>query len=485
MSSLKEKSLKGLFWDFTGRIGLQSVGFVVSIILARILAPEDFGLLAILMVFINLAAVFQDFGFGTALIQRSEVKESHYAAVFYLNVFAGLILAMLLFITAPMIAAFFGNPQLTNLARLMSLSFIINAFGNVPRARLRREMNFKIISVTNMIAAFISGAIAIYMAWRGFGVWALAVQVIINQLLANVLLYFFYRQRVGVRFSIQSLQELWGFGSRMFFNGLVDTLFMNADSLIIGKVLNTATLGYYYRAKSLEDFSARYTSVTLASVLLPGLSSLQNEPERFKQAVIKIFHILSFVSFFLCGLLLVTGREIIILLFSAKWEPAVIMFQIIIAGAFAAQIFSVFYNTLLGTGNVHQYFIINVISKTMMFLNFSVLFIWGIYVYLILFTVIRFLTFCMAMFSVTRLLHLGNLLYKNAIKYLAVYAASISLILVIKQLHPAANLYASFIVSALSFVSIFLFLSWLTRCQGLFMLRTELAGPIRNLLGNK
>ena len=474
MASLKEKSLKGLFWDFAGRVGLQGVGFVVSIILARILAPEDFGLLAILMVFFNLAAVFQDFGFSTALIQRSEVEESHYAAVFYLNVFAGLVLAALLFTTAPIIAAFFGYPQLTNLTRLISLCFIISSFGIVPRARLRREMNFKIIAVTNIIASFISGLIAIYMAWRGFGVWSLAIQVIINQLLANLLLYFFYRQRIGSRFRIRSLQELWGFGSRMFFNGIMDTLFMNADSLIIGKTLNTTTLGYYYRAKSLETFSERYTSSTLASVLLPGLSALQNEPERFKQAFTKIFHILSFASFFLCGLLLVTGREIIILLFSAKWEPAILMFQIIITGAFAAQIFIVFYITLLSTGNVHKYFIINVISKIMLFLNFGVLILWDLYTYLITFTIIRFLIFCMAMFSVTRLLHLGNRLYKYFIKYLLVYAASISLILFFKQTHPIANLYTSFILTALSFLIAFFCLAWITRCDGMKLCFAEL-----------
>ena len=192
--NLKQKSIKGLLWDFIGRIGLQGVGFFVSIILARILAPEDFGLLAIIMVIISLASVFLDFGFSTALIQRSEVNDSHYASVFYLNVAMGFLLATFIFFTAPFIADFYENNLLTNLIRLMSLSFIVNSFGNVTRAHLRREMNFKLISLSNVIAAFFSGTLAVYMAWAGYGVWSLAVQSIVNQLIANVILYIFQIQ---------------------------------------------------------------------------------------------------------------------------------------------------------------------------------------------------------------------------------------------------------------------------------------------------
>jgi O-antigen/teichoic acid export membrane protein len=323
------------------------------------------------------------------------------------------------------------------------------------------------------------------MAYSGYGVWSLAVQVVTNQFLANVLLYFFYRQRIYMHFSIHSIKELWDVGSRMFFNGLLDTLFINADSLIIGKVLNTSTLGYYHRAKSLENFSIRYTSSTLASVLLPGLSALQYDTEKLKHAVLKVFHILSFISFFLCGLLLVTGREIIILLFSAKWEPAVIIFQIIIAGAFATQIFSIFYNTLISTGNVHKYFMINAASKTMMFIDFGALIVWGLYVYLILFSIVRFITFCMAMFSVSRLLNLGDYLYRKTLKYLFVYGCSVGLIFLIRFIHPYNNFYASFISTALCFICIFLFLSWVVRCEGMSILKTELVGSFCNSILDK
>lgn len=478
MTSLKEKSLKGLFWDFSGRISLQGVGFVVSIILARLLAPEDFGLLAIVMVFIYLASVFQDVGFSTALIQRSEVKESHYSAVFYMNVVMGIILALLLFLIAPYLANFYGSPQLSNLAKFMSLSFIVNSFGLVPRARLQRDMNFKIISVTNILAAFISGAIAIYMACHSYGVWSLAVQVITNQFLANVLLYCFYKYRVSLIFNIDSIKELWGFSSRVFFTGFLDTLFINADALVIGKALNMTTLGYYSRAKSLENFTFRYTSSTLSSVLLPGLSSLQNDPERLKYAVIKVFHLLAFISFFLCGLLFVSSRELIILLLSSKWEPSVIMFQIIIIGAFAQQIGSLFYNTILGTGNVNKYLIINLSGKFLLCLGFISIFIFGIKTYLVLYTLNSIIFFSFGFVFVSQLINSKRDLYKIISKYFMVYILSVFLVLFFKNMIISNNLLVNLIIIAISYLLTYFVFSLVLNHQGYSIFRKEILSII-------
>ncbi len=480
MKSLKEKSLKGLLWDFIGRIGLQGVGFFVSIILARILAPEDFGLLAIITVLINLASVFLDFGFSTALIQQSEVNDLHYSSVFYINVAMGFIFALIVYAIAPFIASFYDNSSLKNLIRFMSLSFIVNSFGNVMRARLRREMNFKSIASSNISAALISGTGAVYMAWAGYGVWSLAVQSVTNQVLANIILYFLSSRQINLGFNFQSLKDLWLFSSRMFFSSLLDTLFNNADSLIIGKILNTSTLGFYYRAKSLEDFSMRYTSSTISSVLLPGLSSLQHDMQKLKHAVIKVFHLLSFISFIGCGLLLVSSREIIILLFSIKWEPSVIMFQILIAGAFASQIFSLFYNTLLSTGNINTYLKINALNKFLLFLNFSTLALWGLEAYLIIFTLIRLITFFIGMICVSNILNLGGLLFKYTMEYLSIYGLSVLIVFVLQSIIHLNNMYQYLIVLSFLYITIFILLSYFAKCHGLKLFLTEIIKPLKS-----
>lgn len=421
MSSLKKKSITGFFWDFSGKIGLQGVGFFVSIILARILAPEDFGLLAIIMVFIGLASVFLDFGFATALVQRSEVTKLHYSSVFFLNIIMGLVLGGIVFLLAPFIARFYERDILVNLIRVMSLSFIINAFGNVTRAHLRREMNFKIISYSNIASAIISGAIAVYMAYNGYGVWSLVIQVILGQLLSNIFLYIGCKVHFALVFSLKSIKELWAFSSRVFFSGLIDTIFINLDSLFIGKLLSPTTLGYYYRAKSLESFAIRYTSGSIASVLLPSLSSIQSEPERFNSVVIKYFHILSFISFLLSGILLVNAEEVIILLFSEKWKDSIIYFQIIIAGSFASQLFTICYNVLLSKGKSEKYFTINFVSKFLSIVSISALFYWDLMSYLVLINIIKIFTLLMGIYYTSKLMLIGNELYKFVFKYLLLF----------------------------------------------------------------
>lgn len=456
MTSLKKKSVSGLVWDFSGKIGLQGVGFFVSIILARILSPEDFGLLAIITVFISLANVFLDFGFGTALVQRSEVKEQHYSSVFFMNVAMGCLLGTIVFFSAPYIADFYNKSVLTDLIRVMSVCFIINAFGNVTRAHLRRKMNFKILSYASIGAALISGVVAISMAHNGYGIWSLVIQVIVSELLTNIFLYLGCKLHFSLRFSFQAIKELWGFSSKVFFAGLLDTLFASIDSLLIGKLLSPSTLGFYHRAKSLENFSFRYTASTMTSVLLPTLSFIQNEPERLKQTVLKLYKLISFFSFFVCGILLVGAPEIILIIFSSKWEPSIFLFQIIIAGAFAPQIFNLFYNVLISIDKVKTFFKINIFNKILFSLNFYFLFYGNLNVYLISFICIQILIFYVGLDIVSKKLQLGKVLYLLSIRDLSIYVFVIIICLCVKNFWNIDNLYISFMYSVSLYTTIFI-----------------------------
>lgn len=479
--TLKQKSIKGFFWDFAGRLGMQGVGFIVSIVLARILAPEDFGVLAIITVFINLASVFLDLGFSTALVQRSDVKGEHYTAVFYINVIMGFFLASIVFFLAPIIGNFYNNETLVNLTRFMSLSFIINSFGNVIRAKLRREMDFKIVSIINIFSAFISGFLAMLMAWKGFGVWSLAIQTILNQLISNLLIFYLRPMKLSLQFSYLALKDLWGFSSKLFFSGLLDTLFINLDSLLIGKILSPATLGYYYRAKSLENFTFSYTSSTISSVLLSGLSSLQNETERLKTVVFKTFLILTFISFLVSGLLYISSSEIIILLFSIKWKSSIIMFKIIVLGAFATQISSLFYNVLLSTGNINTYVKINILSKSLMTLNFIILFLYGIKIYLIVFSIVRVIIFCYSIIRVSRILDYNKTLYLKAIRYFVNFIFTIICTLELKRLYSDLNYYLVICINTLIFISLYMFFEYiLLKNEGTKLLLIEIKSYFKN-----
>jgi O-antigen/teichoic acid export membrane protein len=472
--SIKEKSIKGFLWDFSGRLGLQSVGFVVSIILARLLSPGEFGLLAIVTVFINLATVFLDFGFSSALIQKSELREEHYSAVFYLNLSMGFLLSTIVFFLAPLVGKYYNNNVLINVTRLMSAGILISSFGQIMRTRLRREMNFRPISISNIFAALGSGFVAIFLAWKGYGVWSLAIQTVLVHLLSIVMLYLYTKQKISYKLNWTALKELWPFSSRLFFSGLLDTIFFNIDALIIAKLLSPITLGYYHRAKSLENFGFRYTASTLASVLFPGLSSLQNDPLKFKAAILKIFDFLSFVSFIACGLLLVGSRELILIVFSVKWEPSVIMFQLLIIGAFASQIYSLIYNVMLSTGNSQIYLYTNIIYKILLLLNFlSIYYTNEINIYLVGFTIIGIFNFLLGLKIISKRFELKKQLYFETVKNLISYALSISITLMLKHEISLGNLYLNLVITWLVFLIMFITVYYILNREKLISILTE------------
>lgn len=446
----------------------------MSIILARLLAPEEFGLLAIITVFINLASVFLDFGFSTALIQKQDVKEEHYSAVFFLNVTMGMILAAAVFLLAPLIGRFYDKEVLIDVTRLMALGILISSFGQVMRARLRREMNFKPISLSSIYAAIISGSLAVLLAWRGFGVWSLAIHSVLNAFLTNAFLYILSKIRLNFEFSRNGLKDLWPLGSKVFYSGLLDTVFYNFDSLLVGKILTPTILGYYYRAKSIEFFGLRYTASVFASILLPSLSSIQSDSERLRDTVNKAFHMLLFVSLFGCGLLFIGAKELIITVFSHKWEPSVIMFQIIIIGAFGSQVSSLFINTILSTGKARTYLLINVINKVMHLLNFGVLYVFDLKTYLFGYTIIQVINFYIQMTYINSQFQFDFKLFRQSAIYLINYGFSIvltmSLIKVVATSEPILTLIFKLVV----FATTFLLIATLLKSPGLHLVSKEI-----------
>lgn len=478
MTSLKKKSVSGLFWDFSGKIGLQGVGFFVSIILARILSPEDFGLLAIITVFISLANVFLDFGFGTALVQRSEVTEEHYSSVFFMNLIMGCLLGTIVFTLAPYIADFYKKNVLTNLIRAMSVCFIINAFGNVTRAHLRREMNFKILSYSSIGAAIISGIVAVFMAYNGFGIWSLVTQVIISELLTNVFLYFGCKIHFSLRFSFQSLKELWSVSGGVFLSGLIDMLYFNIDSLLIGKLVSPIMLGYYYRSKSLENFSFRYTATSVSNILLPTLGTIKNDSLRLNNAVLKIFHLLSIVSYVFCGILLVSANEIIILLFSEKWKTSVLLFQILIAGSFASQIGSLFYNILLSTGDMKKYTRIVTLNYILLTLNFVTLFVFDLITYLYVFVFLRVIVAIVAAYFTSDSISVLKIIFWQSVKYLFIYIVTIVFVFSIKGLFTTSSMILDLILFSSTYLIIFVMLAYVTKIDGLKLFYSEFIFPL-------
>lgn len=378
MNDLKAKGTKAFIWDFFGKTATHGMGLIVSIILARLLEPSDFGVIAIVMVIVSIASVFTDIGLGGALIQRRRLHPVHYSSVFYFNVFVGFLLTLIVYFSASWVSEFYQNEQLVNLVQVISFLFIINAFSSVQSTRLRKELNYSLLTKISLVSSLISGIIGISLAFLGAGVWSLVAQTFAGGIIYNILIWSVAKWLPDLTFSWKALMQLWGFGFRMFLVGLIDRIYTRLDYLIIGKLFTTTTLGFYQRAKSLNTMAVEYSSGSLMAVLFPVLSQVQNDLLRFQDIILKGLGIISFVVFLLFGNLYLVSEELIVILFSDKWLLSVEYFKILAFSGFAYPINALLVNVLSSRGNSKAFLRMAVYKKSVAFSNLGVGFLFGI-----------------------------------------------------------------------------------------------------------
>lgn len=372
-----------MVWDFAGKIAGQTVMFVISIFLARLLSPQDFGLLAMVNVVIAFSTTLIDMGLGVAIIQRKEVTDVHYGSVFFFNIVVGLLLMALLYFSAPLIANFYGNQDLVAIARAMSFLFLLSSIGNVLRIKLRKELEYGIPTKAGILAAVVSGIVGVAMAFSGFGVWSLVLHALLNPVISNAYLFYKVKWRPKLVYKWEALKDLWNFGFKMFLSGLIDAFVTNADAVIIGKLFSPAVLGFYYRARSLNNYVVVYSSGSIMNVLFPTFSMIQDDKVRFMNAIAKGYHIINFMAFYLTGLFFLIGDALILSLFGAKWEPAIPYFRLIIVGAFGYPLSALLVNILKARGNSSGFLRLEIIKKIALVFALCFGFIWGIEGYLV------------------------------------------------------------------------------------------------------
>lgn len=390
MSSLKKKTAKAFAWDIAGTFLRQGSGFIISIFLARLLSPEEFGLVGMAMVFISISQVFIDVGFASALIQNKENTNLTYSSVFYLNLAAGLILTCIFYFSAPLIGQFYQNQAITELVRWMSLIFVFNSLNLVQGAILRRELNFKVLTMRGVIASFVGGVVGVVMAFLDFGVYALVGQQLSTAILGTILLWTTSHWKPDFNFSMDEVKKLTGFSAYVFFDRFASTIFQNLDVMLIGKVFSPATLGFYTRAVSLKSQVTKYSSASLSKVFFPVLSGLQDNHEEFSRVYFKVVSVVSFVSFGLTGVLYILGSEIIIGLFGTKWSPSVPIFQVLVISVCTYPINSMMVNAFMSKGKSKENFYIGLFRKTIKIIPLFIAYFYGILAFTIAFVIVEY-----------------------------------------------------------------------------------------------
>ena len=319
---LRQTTLKGIGWSFIDNILGSGITFLVGIVLARILSPEEFGLIGILTIIIGVSNIIIDSGFSNALIRKRNASKDDYNTVFYITLLLGIIMYLLVFLISPYISLFFKEPLLTLLSRIISIVLIINSLSIIPKTIFIKRIDFKVQAVVSAISSIISGIIGIFLAIYGFGIWSLVSQILSKQLINTILLWYYTSWRPNLIISVNSFRELFGFGSKLMIAGIIDTIYTNISQIVIGKFYSTNQLGQYTRAQQFQSiFSSNLTAV-IQRVTYPVLSEIQEDQLKLRELYRKFVQATMLVTFFTMFCLAAISTPLLINLIGDKWKEA-------------------------------------------------------------------------------------------------------------------------------------------------------------------
>lgn len=327
--SLKDKTVKGVAWSGIDNMITYVVSFVVGIILARLLTPDDYGLIGILAIFTVIFETLIDGGFGNALIRKLNVTDDDYNTVFITNLGMSFVLYMIMFICAPLIALFFHREELILLVRVYSITLIVGAFSLVQQTILTKRIDFKSQTKISLISCIASGVIGISMAFMGFGVWALVGQGLSNKLIRTLLLWVYNKWFPRLFFSINSFKELFSYSWKITLSWLLNNIWVELYQVVIGKFYEPSVLGQYTRAKQFSGLFSKNLTNVITRVTYPVLSELQNDKEHLVEAFRRLIRISTFISFVCMFLLGAIAEPFIYCLIGPKWHDAAIFLPLI------------------------------------------------------------------------------------------------------------------------------------------------------------
>lgn len=322
-NDLSHTVMSNMAWRLAERLGAKGVEFIVSIVLARLLLPEDYGTIGLVIVFINILQVFVDSGLGNALIQKSDADDTDFSTVFYFNIAFCIILYLLLFTVSPLIATFYNDASLTAVLRVLGITILISGVKNVQQAFVSRNMLFHRFFYATLGGTIGAAIVGIYLAYRGYGVWALVAQQIFNVAMDTAILWVTVKWRPKRLFSFQRLRTLFSFGWKLLVSSLIEIIYNDIRQLIIGKLYSKEDLAFYNRAKQFPQFITSNINTSINSVLFPAMSSAQDSPERVKAMTRRAIKTSTYIMAPMMMGFAACSKPIVSILLTDKWLPCV------------------------------------------------------------------------------------------------------------------------------------------------------------------
>lgn len=372
------RTVKGAVWSAVERLSVQGVQFAILVLMARLLTPTDYGLVGMLAIFITIGQLIADGGFSQAIIRLGRHSEEDVSTAFFFNIGVGLLLYIALFFAAPLIADFYGEPRLTDLARVLSLSVLINSTLVVHRAILTSRIDFKTQAKTTLAGALSSDVVGVWMAYSGFGVWAIAGLQLTNHAVTGVALWILSPWRPRLRFATESFSRLFGFGSRIMASDILDTFYSNIYLMTIGKVFSAYSLGCYTRADQLGDFASANVTRMIKRATFPALCSLRDEPERLVGAFCRHIRYYAFIVFPLMVGLSAIAVPFVELLLGSQWLYAARLLRILALAMMLFPLISVNMMVLEVMGDSRRYLRLQLVAKGIGILSLAVVIPFGL-----------------------------------------------------------------------------------------------------------
>lgn len=363
-NSLKKKTFTNLLWRFFERSGAQLVSFFVSIILARILCPEDYGIIALISVVTTILNVFVDSGLGNALIQKKEAGDLEFSTVFYINLIFCFVLYLLLFFTSPIIAKFYKNLELIPVIRVLGLTLIISGLKNIQQAYVSRNLLFRKFFFSTIIGTIVAAIVGILLAYHGFGVWALVAQQLVNISIDTAVLWIIVPWHPKKQFSIKILKELFSYGWKLLVASLIQTIYLDLTQLVIGKVYTPTDLAFYNQGQKFPQFISNNVNSSIDSVLFPVLAENQDSIETIKNITRKAITISGYIMWPLVIGLAATSRNIVTIVLTEKWLPCIPYFVLACISFGIQPLQSANLNAIKALGRSDIFLKLEIIKKT-------------------------------------------------------------------------------------------------------------------------
>lgn len=348
--STKQKAVSGVMWASVQKFTGMGLFFISGIILARLLLPSDYGCIGMLSIFMVIANSFIDGGFGSALIQKKQPTQEDYSTIFFFNLGMSFLMYVILFFSAPAIARFYNMPLLSSVLRVQGLILFLNAFALIQNNQLRKQFKFKKIAIVSLVSSFVALIVTIVLAYNGYGVWSLVATNLTGASLSTLIFWVTNKWRPLLRFSAKSFKELFNFGFFMFLTNMVNNICNNVQGLLIGKIYNPSTMGFYSKARGTEEIASTTISHVMGQVTYPLYAEYQNDIPTLISIIKKITITISYITFPLMLLLILLAEPIFVLLYSDRWLGSVPYFQILCLAGIAICLQGVNYQAIAAIG---------------------------------------------------------------------------------------------------------------------------------------